>query len=190
MSPLTPACHGKLLIMASLIIIRGYPGSGKTTLGKALQSAGCGQFIDHNQILTFIAKITGDDEGIYGEIHSLEQGMVKKLLNQNQDVIVARGFSSCSSLRPYTDIARNAGAHIVIFRLDASQDTLSARVQAPERRNDFNPTITQSALTKWIQDNPLEVYDGEVVIDGNPPLDEVVASALAALNSETGKEKL
>ena len=48
-----------------LIILRGYPGSGKTTVGKRLEKQGLGIFIDHNAILTFVASIAGNDTWIY-----------------------------------------------------------------------------------------------------------------------------
>ena len=58
-------------VMVKLIILRGYPGSGKKTIGKALEAEGLGKFVDHNAILTFIANIVGDDEGIYDDIVNL-----------------------------------------------------------------------------------------------------------------------
>jgi broad-specificity NMP kinase len=73
--------------MNQLIILRGYPGSGKTTVAKLLEREGCGVFIDHNAILTFIAGFTGNDEGIYHEIHALELAMTSKLLRDGKSAI-------------------------------------------------------------------------------------------------------
>lgn len=81
-----------------LIILRGYPGSGKTTVGKLLEKKNQGVLVDHNAILTFLANIVGDDEGIYEDIHILEKAMARKLLKDKKNVIVARGFSSSDSV--------------------------------------------------------------------------------------------
>ena len=127
--------------MTKLTIIRGYPGSGKTTLGKMLQDNGFGVFIDHNEILTFVASIAGDDEGIYENIADLEKAMARKLLYSGKDVIVARDFSSKASVASYQEITQEAHAVHLILRLEASEQVLSDRVQSPERQKDFNPTI-------------------------------------------------
>lgn len=160
--------------MTQLIILRGYPGSGKTTIGKQLQSIGVGEFIDHNAILTFIAGIAGDDKGIYDEIAQLELAICKKLLKQGRAVIVARGFSSLSSLRAYVDIADDLGAKTKIIRLEVGEQELINRVQSPERQLDFNPTIDESHVLEWIANNPIESHPSEVIVDNEQPLDVVM----------------
>lgn len=163
--------------MTKLIIIRGYPGSGKTTLGKILQDNGFGIFIDHNEILTFVASIVGDDDGIYENIADLEKAMTRKLLNSGKDVIVARGFSSQASMARYQEIAQEADAEPLILRLEANEQVLSTRVQSPERQKDFNPTITPSALSAWTKDNPIEDVATEQIVDANKSIDDVFNQA-------------
>lgn len=160
--------------MTKLIILRGYPGSGKTTIGKRLESEGLGKFIDHNAILTFIAGITGDDEGIYDEISQLELAMCKKLLAEGSNVIAARGFSSLSSMQPYGAIASELGVEIQILRLNVDNDELLRRVQSPERRLDFNPTVDEAHALNWMNDNPIQDHPYEILIDNSAPIDEVV----------------
>lgn len=167
--------------MTKLIILRGYPGSGKTTIGKRLQSMGMGKFIDHNAILTFIAGITGDDEGIYDEIAQLELAMSKKILAEGDDVIVARGFSSLSSLQPCEAAASELGVEIKILRLDVDQDEIVRRVQSPERKLDFNPTVDEAHALSWMNDNPIQDHPYEIVIDNSAPVDDVVGKIKTVL---------
>lgn len=162
--------------MTRFIILRGYPGSGKTTIGKQLHTTGAGEFIDHNAILTFIANITGDDEGIYDEIAQLELAMCRKLLSEGKSVIVARGFSSLSSIETYTNMATELGVGAKIIRLKVSQQELINRVQSPERKLDFNPTIDESHALDWMTNNPIENHPDEIVIDNERPLNEVINS--------------
>ena len=148
-----------------LIILRGYPGSGKTTVGKRLEKQGLGIFIDHNAILTFVANIAGNDTGIYYEIAQLEKAICKKLLNEGSTVIVARGFSELKSIKEYEDIARANNIPWYIFRLNVPIETLSERVQSPERKQDFNPTITIQSLINWVTQKPLQPHAAEHIID-------------------------
>lgn len=169
--------------MTKLIIIRGYPGSGKTTLGKILQGNGYGVFIDHNKILTFVASIVGDDEEIYGDIANLEKAMVRKLLRLGKNVIVARGFSSKDSVKEYQRIAQKISAIPVILRLEVNEQILSERVQSPERRKDFNPTTNSSALNAWIKSNPIEDIATEHLVEADQSASEVYNQACGLINS-------
>lgn len=169
--------------MTRLIILRGYPGSGKTTIGKRLHATGAGEFIDHNAILTFIANITGDDEGIYDEIAQLELAMCRKLLSEGKSVIVARGFSSLSSIETYTNIAAELGVGSKVIRLEVSHQELIIRVQSPERKSDFNPTIDESHALDWMTNNPIENHPEEIAIDNERPLTEVINSLNTILES-------
>jgi shikimate kinase len=160
--------------MTQLIILRGYPGSGKTTIGKLLAADNIGSFIDHNAILTFLAGITGDDEGIYDEIAALELAMCRKLLAEGKDVIVARGFSSLASVKSYEDMAHTLNIPTRILRLEVSETELMTRVQSPERQLDFNPTTDETYAADWMADHPIESHPHEIIIDNEQPIHDVI----------------
>lgn len=142
---------------------------------KQLAANGYGNFIDHNHLLTVVADMVGDDDGIYDDIHGLEQAMAAKLLDQHQDAIVARGFSSLESLAKYTLLASQRDCAYVIIRLQTSLDVLKQRVQSPERLEDFNPTTSTEVLDQWITHNRLEDHPNEYVTDADRELGVVVA---------------
>ena len=164
-----------------LIILRGYPGSGKTTVGKRLKADGVGEFIDHNAILTFVASIAGDDDGIYDQIADLEIAICKKLLTQGQTVIIARGFSKLSSVGVYEQIANELGVASKVIRLDVSTEQLMSRVKSPERKLDFNPTIDVDELVRWVSLNSLQDHSTEKTIDNEKPLSEVINEIVEAV---------
>jgi predicted kinase len=157
--------------MKRLIILRGYPGSGKTTLGQELAKSGELRFIDHNQILNAITEITGNDDGIYDAIHHLEQAIAKKFLDEGQSVVIARGFSLFKSVDPYIQIAKKFHVPDTIFRLDVPLAVLEGRVSSPERQDGWNPTTTPETLSRWMTDHPMEPIDGEIVLDGTKSVD-------------------
>lgn len=165
-----------------LILLRGYPGSGKSTIGKALQEKDVGAFIDHNKILNFIAEITVDDTGIYKEISSLEQAMTTKLLNEGKNVIVARGFSSQKSVDEYINIAKHIEVKYFIFKLNALESTLKKRVIADERKQGFNPTTDVKSLVKWVENNPFESIENENIIDAEKPIENIAKEIIDIIN--------
>ena len=168
--------------MKRLIILRGYPGSGKTTVGKIFASKGYGIFIDHNAILTFIASYTENDVGIYDQINQLEMSMTKKLLQDGKSVIIARGFGKRSSMEGYMEAALLTSSKIDVVRLEVSSDKLALRVQSPDRTADFNPTKTPAALNKWMAINPLEDRHEDIVIDAGIKIEQVIQEIEKALN--------
>ncbi|MEX0748965.1 MAG: AAA family ATPase [Candidatus Saccharimonadales bacterium] len=168
-----------------LIIIRGYPGSGKTTVGQTLAAHGLGTFIDHNAILTFLANIVGNDEGMYDEIHTLERAMARKLLADGKSAIVARGFSRQSSIDPYLEITKEVGIEAYIFKLNADEVTLKSRVVAEGRKKDFNPTTSEEALSAWMAENLLEAVEDEYDINANESIEHVVNQIVSLLGSRS-----
>lgn len=165
-----------------LIVLRGYPGSGKTTIGKELEKRGRGVLVDHNSILNFLAGIAGNDDGIYDEIHSLEKSIARKLLHDKKSAIVARGFSARVSIVPYSDLARDMGAELCIFKLAVSESNLIKRVTSEERKKDFNPTISEDILMTWIKDNPIEDVEQEYEVDADRTIGEVIEQILTHLS--------
>lgn len=166
-----------------MIIIRGYPGSGKTTTGRYLERRGLGTFIDHNAILNYLAgMVGGNDDGIYDEIHSLEKAMAHKLINDGKNAIVARGFGSLDSIAPYLQVADKAGVEAYIFRLDVSESNLKQRVTSEERQGDLNTTLDAAALLRWMASHPMQPIDGERIIDANQPIESVLEQIKTTLS--------
>lgn len=167
----------------SLIILRGYPASGKSTIGKALEDRGAGVFVDHNAILSFVASFTGDDEGIYDDIHHLEQVMTDKILADGKSAIVARGFSTKDQVAGYLDIARQNKAKAYVVALEVDRGLLEKRVVSPERKQGFNPSVSVEAMNDWIDKNPRQPIGEEYTFDANRPVDEVASQVLSLISS-------
>lgn len=164
-----------------LIILRGYPGSGKSTLGRRLQHEGCGVFIDHNELLNKIVEFTGDDQGIYDDIVQLELAMVRKLLLAGKDVIVARGFSSKAGVDNYLKLAEETGASQVIIRLDGPQELLVQRLQSPSRYDEYTPISTAEQLREWSTTHPMDPVENEVCIDIAQPFEQMLQAVMKSL---------
>jgi adenylate kinase family enzyme len=167
-----------------LIVLRGYPGSGKSTLGRRLQKEGYGIFIDHNELLNQIVQFTGDDKGIYDDIVRLELSLVRKLLSEGKDVIVARGFSTEAGVSDYLQLAEEANAGHIVLHLDGPEELLGKRVLSPTRKDDYTPISTPEQLHEWTLEHPMEQISSEVKIDVAQPFDQMLREVEEAIGSK------
>lgn len=103
--------------MANFYIIRGLPGTGKTTLGitlagPAMTFAADDYFYDENGVYNF-------DPSQLGNAHAQCQQRVRETLEQAGDVRVAvcNTFSCRWEFQPYLDMAKEIGG-IRVFLID------------------------------------------------------------------------
>jgi hypothetical protein len=68
-----------------------------------------------------------------------------------------------------------------IFRLHVDKDEIVRRVQSPERKLDFNPTVDEVQAVRWMNDNPIQDHPDEITIDNAIPVDEVVGKIKTVL---------
>lgn len=105
--------------------------------------------------------------------------LCQNLLSEDKQVIAARGFSKVSSIDEYAGVARDLGADYKVIRIEADESELMIRVQSPERKADFNPTIDKAHAIAWMSENPLEEYEGELKVNNQRPVAETVADIIS-----------
>lgn len=112
--------------MLKLILIRGLPGSGKTTLARLIDA-----------VAVAADDYMSDDDGNYkfdparlSKCHEWCQNTAKNLLLAGANVVVHNTFSRQWEIDPYRKIAELTRAELVIFDLydgAMTDDALSAR---------------------------------------------------------------
>ena len=94
--------------MAQMILIRGIPGSGKSTIAKQLAMAIGAQHFEADMYFMQDDEYQFDATKLYAA-HGWCQGMTGKALEKGHTVIVSNTFTTVKELRPYFEIAKNFG---------------------------------------------------------------------------------
>ncbi|MGB6690195.1 MAG: ATP-binding protein [Terracidiphilus sp.] len=132
---------------ARLIIVCGLPGSGKTTLAKAIEERfGAVRFCADE----WLAALGLDfyDEERRGKVEALQWKFGQELLALGLTVIIEWGTWGRAERDALRIGARALGARVELHYLAASADILFERVR---RRGMESPAIEREALVRWFE---------------------------------------
>lgn len=130
-----------------LIIVRGLPGSGKTTTAKKILS-------DYNRELELVTHVEADmfftDNGKYeykshlaGYAHQFCESTAAYFLNQGFNVIVANTFITMRSVSPYYEMAEIMGAEFEIVNCHGDYENIhDVPFEVLERMTKFKQEFT------------------------------------------------
>ena len=155
---------------ARLIIICGLPGSGKTTLGQALEGRLRAIRFAPDEWMHALA-LDYYDEKRREKIEALQWELAQQLLALGLIVIIEWGTWARSERDALRFGARALGAAVDLHYLTAPIDVLFERIQ---RRSMENPPVDREALSRWFelfQPPTLEekaLYDEPLDLDAPP----------------------
>ena len=130
-----------------LIIICGLPGSGKTTLAKALEAKlNAIRFCPDEWMNDLSLDLYDEDRR--GKIENLQWVLGRRLLGLGLIVIIEWGTWGRSERDTLRLGARALGAAVELHYLSAPADVIFERLQ---KRRMENPPIERSAVLQWFQ---------------------------------------
>ncbi len=130
-----------------LIIVCGLPGSGKTTVAKALESRLRAVRLSPDEWMNALSLNLYDEER-RGKIEGLQWQFAQTLLALGLTVIIEWGTWGRSERDTLRLGARAIGAAVELHYLAAPVEVLFERIQ---RRSRENPPIERDAMSRWFE---------------------------------------
>ena len=139
--------------MATLFLICGLPGAGKTTLAKQLErSQPAVRFAPDEWIAALLADVTdiAERDRLRSPVEAVQWEVAKRLLTLGIDVVLEWGFWSRDERVRYRSQAEALGARVELRYLAVERGTLWARLS--QRNAQLPPgtfVVTKEQLDRW-----------------------------------------
>jgi predicted kinase len=139
--------------MATLFLICGLPGAGKTTLAKQLELAKQALRLCPDEWIAPLLKDASDQaelDRLRSPIESVQWEVAKRVLSLGVNVILENGFWSQDERSSYRSKAESLGAKVELRFLEVSRDELWTRLS--KRNANLPPgtfVVTKEQLEVW-----------------------------------------
>jgi len=131
--------------MSKLYLVRGLPGSGKSTISKTLNCF----HLEADMVITKDDSYNWKPDMVKFS-HSFIKELAEKIMKVGSDIVISNIFTTIKEMQPYIDMANENGYKIIVIRCI----------------NDYGNThnVPQESLDKM--KNRFQDYDGETLTKG------------------------
>lgn len=146
----------------ALVILRGAPASGKTTLGEKLRSKeGKVVWLKIDNLKPFFSEDWGDS---LNEVNSIALAIIERLLSDGFSVVFDGIFKNPEHARAAIKVAQDKNVPVIVYQLTCSLETLQKREDERSEkfnRDHFGKDVIERLYYKVLE-NPIE---GAVTLD-------------------------
>ncbi|HEY9293865.1 MAG TPA: AAA family ATPase [Microlunatus sp.] len=157
-----------------LVLVVGRPGSGKTTLSKALTQALGASYLRLDAIETAIESWRGDRRSVGPEGYAVAFQLARSNLELGRDVIVDAVCPVPESRSAWRDLAADSTARLLVLEL-VVPDTEEHRRRVHQRR----PDMPDQQVPSWSEVLEAEWVAWDAARDGDRTIIDATSSAEA-----------
>lgn len=111
--------------MTKLTLVRGVPGSGKSTYARGIQEAEPGTLhFEADQYFVGSDGVYRYDAGRIGAAHRWCQAETQRALDEGRSVVVSNTFTRRGELQPYLEMADELGVEVTIVHVDGGYQNI------------------------------------------------------------------
>jgi Predicted kinase len=151
--------------MATLHLICGLPGSGKTTLARRLETEGAGLRLSPDEWMLALGYNLYDKQP-RARIEQLQWDLAQQLLAKGVSVILENGFWSRQERKTYREIAGSLGAQTRLHYLAVPIDELKRRIIERNESAPAGAVVDPDDLRVWAR--VFQAPTEDELGDGNP----------------------
>ncbi len=133
-----------------LTLIRGIPGSGKSTFATKIQDAEMAAIFEADNYFIRPCGYYDFNPRLLPNAHKYCYDMTNELLNGEVNIIVANTFTRIWEMQKYINLAKEVGAELVVYRCVGRYKNIHG---VPEHK-------VQEMLSRF------EDYEGEIIVNG------------------------
>lgn len=105
--------------MAKLTLVRGCPGSGKSTWAKKYAAEIGAEHYEPDEFFVNSDGVYVFDRNKLGRYHELNRIRTSKALTEGRDVVVSNTLTTRKEINEYVNIAKRVGCTVEVFRSNA-----------------------------------------------------------------------